>query len=138
MDKVNYDDSLDGKPLKDLTNYFFNWRRFNIMQNEVISGMTGEDHEFDFVISGSEEKKIPLSGRSIGVMVLDYRKHCGTDSVIKAEKLGKDCDLGKMMVVSNGFSSSAQAMARRAGILTLSRGELVSILRIHGADIFDA
>ncbi|MFW9994828.1 MAG: hypothetical protein ACFFD4_22495 [Candidatus Odinarchaeota archaeon] len=137
MDKVQYEDSLEDKPLKDLTNYFFSWRHFNFAKNEMIAGMTGEDHRFDFVISGSRQET-PLSGKGIGVMVLDYRKHCGTDSVIKAEKAGKDCDLGKMMVISNGFSSSAQAMAKRAGILTLSRGELISILRIHGADIFDA
>ncbi|MHA2298615.1 MAG: hypothetical protein ACXAEU_10510 [Candidatus Hodarchaeales archaeon] len=137
MEKVQYEDNLNDKPLKDLTSYFFNWRQFNIMKNELISGMTGEDHSFDFIISGGKNES-PAVGRSIGVMVLDYRKHCGTDSVIKAEKAGKDCDLAKMMVISNGFSSSAQAMAKRAGILTLSRGELVSILRIHGADLFDA
>ena len=127
--------NLEDTSLKALTNYFLNWRQFQIAQNQIISGMTGQDHNFDFLISNDQDQA-PL-GNSIGVMIFDYKKHCGTDSVIKAERAAKDCDLNKMMVISNGFSSSAQAMAKRAGILTLSRGELMSILRIHRADIME-
>ncbi|MFW9995315.1 MAG: hypothetical protein ACFFD4_24980 [Candidatus Odinarchaeota archaeon] len=137
MLKVDYEDSLDTVPLKELIDLFFQWRKFNTSENESIQGMTGEDHEFDFIISSSG-KESPLSGNGVGVMVFDYRKHCGTDSVIKAEKAGKDCALGKMMVISNAFSASAKSMASRAGIVTLSRGELVSILRIHDTGVFDA
>ncbi|MHA2296022.1 MAG: hypothetical protein ACXAEU_03930 [Candidatus Hodarchaeales archaeon] len=140
MKAIENHDPLAEVKLENIVRDVFKIKEFKFNKGVKICGASGEDHLFDFFLFNDTNESPPP--QKIGVMIFDYRKHLGTDSIIKAEKTVKDCaEIEKILVVSNGFSTSADSLAKRADIMTFNRGELVSVLNFHKSttiNVFDA
>lgn len=65
------------------------------------------------------------SNYPIGVIIKDWTRSIGVNSVIKAEHDAEEAGLNTVLVVGNQFSLQARGMANRMGIRLISRGELV-------------
>jgi len=61
----------------------------------------------------------------IGVIIKDWTRSIGVNSVIKAEHDAEEAGLNTVILVGNQFSLQARGMANRMGIRLISRGELV-------------
>lgn len=61
----------------------------------------------------------------IGVIIKDWTRSIGVNSVIKAEHDAEEAGLNTVILVGNNFSLQARGMADRANIRLVSRGELV-------------
>jgi len=128
--KIVINDPSAGIELKEIVETVFNRKKLAFIKEEEIQGSSGEDHPFEMVIKGTPVK--------ICVKILDYKKHCGVDSILKMAKINKDCETVKILVVSNAFSLSAKSMAEKTKITLFSRGELVSMLNMeYPKSVFD-
>ncbi|MFW9777254.1 MAG: restriction endonuclease [Candidatus Heimdallarchaeota archaeon] len=66
---------------------------------------------------------------TIGVMIKDWKRSVGIDVILRAEDLLKMTPtITKVLIVSNLFSEPAQSLAKRVGILLLTRLDLIRIL----------
>ncbi|MFW9854111.1 MAG: restriction endonuclease [Candidatus Thorarchaeota archaeon] len=66
---------------------------------------------------------------TIGVMIKDWKRSVGIDVILRAEDLLKVTPtISKVLIVSNLFSEPAQSLAKRVGILLLTRLDLIRIL----------
>ena len=81
--------------------------------------------KFNMVINRSEANGNGDSNYPIGVIIKDWTRSIGVNSVIKAEHDAEDAGLNTVIVVGNQFSLQARGMANRMGIRLISRGELV-------------
>jgi hypothetical protein len=66
---------------------------------------------------------------TIGVMIKDWKRSIGIDVILRAEDLLKVTPtISKVLIVSNLFSEPAQSLAKRVGILLMTRLDLIRIL----------
>ena len=123
--------NLDGVSLRDLARKFFEWKSFVVHESESIQGKFNA-HKFDFLVS-QDKQPSPEILADIGVLVKDWARTCGINVILQFEQIVKDVRpaIRQGMLVGNQFSSSARSLAEKAGILLLSRGELISIYRTH-------
>lgn len=123
--------------LRELFRAFLGIKNIEKIEKVTLTGNSGQDHKFDFLLTQKEINADffkPGIGET-GVIVKDYRKPAGSDLITKTEKMGKDCGFGKIMLCSNSFSTSAKSLAERSKVMTLSRGQLVSILRQYSVNM---
>lgn len=78
---------------------------------------------FNMIIS-KQESFITPNG-PIGVVIKDWTRSIGVNSVIKAEHDAEEAGLNDVILVGNRFSLQAKGMAQRMGIRLISKGELV-------------
>ncbi len=131
MSEINQPKSdLNEVQLRDLIRTFFQWKSFSVQESVSIPGNSG-NHEFDFLLSSGSESP------QIGVLLKDWGRTCGVNVILQFEQVVKDArpNVHQGMLVANQFSSSARSLAEKAGILLLSRGELVSIFRNQRIEI---
>ncbi|MHA2271528.1 MAG: restriction endonuclease [Candidatus Hodarchaeales archaeon] len=118
----NTGDPLDQVGLHDLARGFFTWKAYKALES---IRMDGNYHSslFDFLLSMNGSN----SPEQLGVWVKDWARTCGVDVIHRFEQILKDANFHQGILVSNEFSKEARLLAKKAGILLLSRGELVSI-----------
>lgn len=78
---------------------------------------------FNLIISKNESSV--TSNDTIGVVIKDWTRSIGVNSVIKAEHDAEEAGLNDVILVGNRFSLQAKGMAQRMGIRLISKGELV-------------
>ena len=125
--------------LKTLVRAFLEIKNFNKVEDVQIVGKSGQEYQLDFLLSRQDQVDgdyfRPQVGET-GIIVKDYGKSAGADVITKAEKIGVDCGFDKITVVSNFFGGIARSLANRTGkVITITRGELVSILRTYGVTL---
>lgn len=123
----NYQDRFTDMNLKQLALEFLDLHNFMFKENFQTSGLSGKNHDLDFMIVGQKNHlDVPSS---TGIILRDYKKSLGSDGICQAERLLKDCpDIKKVVVMANEFSVPARNLAERCGVPTISRGELISML----------
>ncbi|MFX0117665.1 MAG: restriction endonuclease [Candidatus Hodarchaeota archaeon] len=125
------DENLDQICLRDLARGFFEWKSFGVRESIPLQGNLGA-YEFDFLLSQKED--MPSDALAdFGVLVKDWARTCGVNVILQFEHIMKDMHpiIHQGMLIANQFSSSARALAEKAGVLLLSRGELISIYRTN-------
>ena len=119
------------KELDGLVQSFLGFRKFEYQSNVSVRGKNDKKVSFNYLVSGSTDPSVPLGG-NIGVVVKDWSRSCGYNCILEAERLqGNTPGLARVMVVANQFSSTARELAEKLGILTLTKGELVSIQAMY-------
>ena len=119
------------KELDGLVQSFLGFRKFKYQENVSVRGKNDKNVSFSYYVHGSTDPNIPLGG-NIGVIVKDWARSCGYNCILEAERLqGNTPGLTRVMVVGNQFSSTARELAEKLGILTLTKGELVSIQAMY-------
>ncbi len=73
----------------------------------------------------SKQDTFEDSTSPIGVIIKDWTRSIGVNSVIKAEHDAEEAGLNTVILVGNNFSLQARGMASRANIRLVSRGELI-------------
>lgn len=117
---------LDG-----LVQAFLGFRKFEFHENVSIRGKNEKNNSFSYLVHGSTDPHVNLGG-NIGVVVKDWSRSCGYNCILEAERLQTNTPgLNRVMVVANQFSSTARELAEKLGILTLTKGELVSIQSMY-------
>ena len=119
------------KELDGLVQSFLGFRKFKYQSNVRIRGKNDKNVSFSYLVHESTDPNTPLGG-NIGVVVKDWARSCGYNCVLEAERLqGNTPGLARVMLVANQFSSTARELAEKLGILTLTKGELVSIQAMY-------
>lgn len=117
--------------LSELVRDFLNFRNFDFQSNVTVIGKNDRELSFSYLVDGSRDNRTDFSGK-IGVVVKDWSRSCGYNVIIEAERLQENApSLSKIMVVANQFSGTARELADKLGILTLTKGELISIREIY-------
>lgn len=118
-----YIDHLDlrGK-VEYLLKHHQDFMRFKIVENAKIQGFHDKEFFYDYILVNKKEKN------TIGILIKDWKRPCGYQIILKAEKFLKESGLNKVMVISNTFSEVARTWAKKLSIITLSDGEIGSIL----------
>ena len=119
---------------------FLGFRKFKYTSNVSVRGKNDKNVSFSYLVDGTTDPNVPLGG-NIGVIVKDWARSCGYNCILEAERLqGNTPGLARVMVVGNQFSSTARELAEKLGILTLTKGELVSIQAMYRQqyEAFDA
>ncbi|MHA2273290.1 MAG: restriction endonuclease [Candidatus Hodarchaeales archaeon] len=94
-------------------------------QTRTIYGTSGVEYEVDFLLTTSK----PSNCQRVAVLVRDYKGPAKVTNVHQAAHLQNDCrEIDKVLLVSNRISGPAKNLAKRSGIQTLSRDEIVAIM----------
>ena len=85
------------------------------------------EQKIDFIITG--QKNAEVGPVKTGLIVKDYKKSTGSDTICQIERLLKDLPhINQIILLANEFSVPARNLAERCGVPTISRGELISML----------
>ncbi|MCR8432886.1 MAG: restriction endonuclease [Crenarchaeota archaeon] len=125
-------ESLKNMPLQNLAIRYF---------EEVLNS-----HQRNFKIiepPPSVQKKNAISfiifiedtGERWGVIIKDWRRSIGSDTIIKFKRVVESLGLTAGIVIGNKISDLAIEKARRYGLITLTRGEMISFLYSRGAKV---
>ncbi|MFW9916654.1 MAG: restriction endonuclease [Candidatus Thorarchaeota archaeon] len=121
-------ETFDHLSLQDLARRFFERLACEVRESVSVKGNCNF-YEFDFLLS---RKSTAEDSLTIGVVVKDWARSCGINVIIDFEHVLKDMQstIQRGLLVTNQVSSMARLLAQKAGILLLSRGELVSIFHM--------
>jgi hypothetical protein len=124
-------DPLDHFRLRELARGYFERKEFKIRETVTVLGTYGA-YEFDFILS-----QPPDQDPDVSVIVKDWARNCGSNVVLQFEQILQDLQLTNQqgMLIGNKFSLSARAAAETAGLLLLSREELVAFYRTNNIQL---
>lgn len=127
-DLANYSDKYSGMNLKELAVCFLEKHNFNYKETiESEKRNNNLESKIDFIITG--QKNSSTSNGKTGLIVKDYKKSTGSDTICQIERLLKDLpQINQIILLANEFSVPARNLAERCGVPTISRGELISML----------
>lgn len=128
---------MPGTPLKKaslegISRKFFQIKGFTTREKIRLRGKSGQNHDFNMLLSqsGDKEKNAEnLEDIGYGVLIKDWKRSIGVNVIIKFDQMIEDSGLEGGIIVGNDFSANAQNFAKKCGIVSYSRGELVSLLR---------
>ncbi|MFX0163304.1 MAG: restriction endonuclease [Candidatus Hodarchaeota archaeon] len=128
---------MPGIPLKKaslegISRKFFQIKGFTTREKVRLRGKSGQNHEFNMLLSQSRDKEKnaeSLGDIGYGVLIKDWKRSIGVNVIIKFDQMIEDAGLEGGIIVGNDFSANAQNFAKKSGIVSYSRGELVSLLR---------
>ncbi|MHA1975039.1 MAG: restriction endonuclease [Candidatus Hodarchaeales archaeon] len=114
--------------LHSLVKDFLRFRNLEFSSNVMITGRNDKELNFTYLVKGNTN-----SGElgEIGIIIKDWSRSCGYNVILEAERLQENATISKVMVVANQFSGTARELAEKLGIITLTRGELISIREIY-------
>ena len=119
MKELIMQSNLELLPLKELTTQYCRVRGLVIDQNTS----RASNRRWDFVIQNGADNE------GLGITIKDWRRAVGVDIVIRAEKLMDSSRLiNKVLLISNHFSDPARSLAKRIGILLLTKNDIIDIL----------
>ncbi|MHA2243865.1 MAG: hypothetical protein ACXADY_02760 [Candidatus Hodarchaeales archaeon] len=98
------------------------FKYFKIVKNAEIQGIYDKKYFYDYILVNEEKQN------TIGILIKDWKRSCSYQIILRAEKSLKGSGLSKVMVISNTFSEVARTWAKKLNIITLSDGEIGSIL----------
>ena len=99
---------------------FFKKMNFQIKEDITLLGASGKRHHFQMLIK--EDNDVDIN--EILVQVVDWNRAVGVDRLIRLERMLKDLNNRKGMIISNSFSKSAINFAKRRGLILYSREHL--------------
>lgn len=111
---------MTDEPLMNMTIRYFKKIGYKVEQNITLEGFSGVERKFDLLIQKENEKRL--------VIVKDWKRTVGVNAVINLDKAAEDVDIPNPIMVSEKFSGHAKAYARRRGILTLTKYEILKRL----------
>ena len=124
---ANYKDKYTEMNLRELAVCFLEKHDFKYHDTKMIEFENGLEQKIDFIITG--QKNTELDSVKTGLIVKDYKKSTGSDTICQIERLLKDLpQINQIILLSNEFSVPARNLAERCGVPTISRGELISML----------
>ena len=114
--------------LKELAVCFLEKHNFKYQATtETLKQNNNLEGKIDFIITGQKDSTI-TNGKT-GLIVKDYKKSTGSDTICQIERLLKDLpQINQIILLANEFSVPARNLAERCGVPTISRGELISML----------
>ena len=108
---------------------FLKFRGYEIHEQVTLSGKFNQEYNLDYIFW---DKNSSNQNSCTGVFIKDWKRSCGFDIILQAERILKEvAGLSQIMVIAHRFSGAAQALADRIGIITLTSGELVSIFKTY-------
>ena len=110
----------NGTELHDLALQFFQTMEFEVDEQITLIGSSGKKHQFDMVIKSDSEMEVS----EILVKIVDWKRAVGVDRLIRFERILKDLNNKKGMVVSNFFSEPAVKYAKKHGLIIYERKHL--------------
>lgn len=125
-------DNLKDTPLRDLTLKYLSevlgsyQRNFKIIEPPP---EVAKKNAVSFIVF------IEDTGERWGVIVKDWRRPVGSDTIIKFKRVVDALGLTAGIIVGNRISDLAAEKAKRYGLITLTRGEIISYLYSKGAKI---
>ena len=120
---ANYKDKYTAMNLRELAVCFLEKHNFKYQE----SNKSDIEKKIDFIITGQKNSEIE-AGKT-GIIVKDYKKSTGSDTICQIERLLKDLPhINQIILLANEFSVPARNLAERCGVPTISRGELISML----------
>ena len=128
---------MAGTPLKKaslegISRKFFQIKGFSIREKVRLRGKSGQNHDFHMLLSQREDKERNAGNPEdigYGVLIKDWKRSIGVNVIIKFDQMIEESGLEGGIIVGNDFSANAQNFAKKCGIVSYSRGELVSLLR---------
>jgi len=108
--------SINTITLNELAAKYFRKKGYKIEQNIILEGVSGIPHEFNLLITKSNEKRV--------VKILNWKRTVGVNIVINFDKASEDVGIEKPIVISEKFSSHAKAYANRKGVTLLTKQKL--------------
>ncbi len=121
---ANYKDKYSAMNLRELAVCFLEKHNFTYQDTNI---SPRETKKIDFIITGQKNSNVDTV--NTGLIVKDYKKSTGSDTICQIERLLKDLPhIGQIILLANEFSVPARNLAERCGIPTISRGELISML----------
>jgi hypothetical protein len=128
---------MPGTPLKKaslegISRKFFQLKGFTTREKIRLRGKSGQNHDFNMLLSQREDKEKNAENTEdigYGVLIKDWKRSIGVNVIIKFDQMIEDSGLEGGIIVGNDFSANAQNFAKKCGIVSYSRGELVSLLR---------
>lgn len=125
-DIANYKDKFSDMNLRQLAVCFLEKHSFKYQEN-LPNVSNNLEQKIDFIITGQKNNEI--DSVKTGIIVKDYKKSTGSDTICQIERLLKDLpQINQIIVLANEFSVPARNLAERCGVPTISRGELISML----------
>ena len=126
-DIVNYSDKYSRMNLKELAVAFLEKHNFKYKEIDEAEKNNSLESKIDFIITGQRNSN--ASAGKTGLIVKDYKKSTGSDTICQIERLLKDLpQINQIILLANEFSVPARNLAERCGVPTISRGELISML----------
>ena len=124
----NYSDKYTNMSLNELAITFLNRHNFKYSKIES-NGLKTRESKLNFLITGQKGKDLENPVKT-GLIVKDYKKSTGADTICQVERLTKELgqDVNQIILLANEFSVPARNLAERCGVPTISRGELISML----------
>lgn len=101
-----------------LASQFFEGRGYAVECDLMRVGFSGLPHRFDLLVSNEQEQHV--------VLVLDWVKTVGIDTIIKADQAAADIDLPSLILVARKFSDHVRSYANKKRIMLVTENELVS------------
>ena len=124
---ANYKDKYTEMNLRELAVCFLEKHNFKYQDTFNSEWDNNQEKKIDFIITG--QKNTEVSGAKTGLIVKDYKKSTGSDTICQIERLLKDLPhINQIILLANEFSVPARNLAERCGVPTISRGELISML----------
>lgn len=126
---TNYKDKYTAMNLRELAVCFLEKHNFNYEDTNKTEWENSQEKKraINFIITG--QKNSAINSAKTGIIVKDYKKSTGSDTICQIERLLKDMPhINQIILLANEFSVPARNLAERCGIPTISRGELISML----------
>ena len=124
---ANYKDKYTSMNLRELAVCFLEKHDFKYQVTENSEFDNSLEKKIDFIITG--QKNNDIDSVKTGIIVKDYKKSTGSDTICQIERLLKDLpQINQIILLANEFSVPARNLAERCGVPTISRGELISML----------
>ena len=115
--------------LHELAICFLEKHNFNYHKKNASEPNNTLEKKIDFIITGQNGQKTNTPSGKTGLIVKDYKKSTGSDTICQIERLLKDLPhINQIILLANEFSVPARNLAERCGVPTISRGELISML----------
>jgi hypothetical protein len=109
---------MGNSTLLQVASQFFKGRGYVVECDRLLVGFSGLLHRFDLLVSKEEEQH--------AVLVLDWNKTVGIDTIIKADQAAADVALPSLMLVARKFSDHVRAYANKKRITLVTENELVA------------
>lgn len=108
--------------LIDLAVEYFKAIGYDVKKDVELQGRWSMRWKFDLLLEDD-------FGLLRGVWIRNWKRTVGVNVVVMLDRASEDVELGRPILIANGFSASAYAYATRRGIELLTFEEILGLLR---------
>jgi len=112
--------NIEENKLYELALNFLQNMEFEVEEKIIMVGNSGKKHYFDLIAKSHSDLEI----KEILVKIIDWKRAVGVDILIRFERVLKEFNGKKGMIISNKFSESAEKFAKRRGLIIYEREHL--------------